>query len=902
MAFLKVVKGGPPGRRLDVGDDEIVIGRAPDCGLVLDQIAVSRRHARIHQLDGRYFLEDLQSRNGTFLNESAAEQPQELRDGDTIRICDAVFTFDAGAERDSSDDSSIVAGVSQQEQHYVAAESENDSSIIAALEASADDSTLNGGLKLGVNPETKLRAVLAMNHALSTAQSSEELFNRLLDGLFHLFPQAEAGCVLLMDPAGRGEAALAAQRTRRGDADAEPVRFSRTVVRRAFEQRVALLSADVLDDSRLDAAQSISDLAIRSVMCAPLIGPSQEVQGVVQLETLNPQARFGQDDLELLTSTTSVVAAAVENFRMHERLLHQERMEHELSVARDVQRMLLPAAPPNVPGYDLAAVYRPAAYVGGDYYDYIPLPDDRLGVVVADAAGKGVAPALLITQFSAFLKAHLHQNPDPAEALAACNAMMVDVANHRFVTCVLMVLDPRSHTAEYAVAGHVPTFHRTADGRVQTLTSGGLPLGVMDVAEYVNGVVDLHPGDRLLLYTDGLTEAMDADRREFGAERVVDLLGAEARPDAPAGIASQVVERLLQEVERFTAGETLADDLCIVAVCNTADVESNADESTSDDSTSADQARHREAATSNSATTLRPSGAASHLPECFGVASIDDDDGLRVGEEFTLTAVLRQNANGQRMAGPVAEVRVVVYAAGFDVAPDWMQTVEYVRGGDSDHVDFQLTPLDGGNRSICVEFYYDRHWLAGLAMDVVVEPAAVTTEVEGAPDEQPGAPENHDAESRTAAAGAALAAAETRLTDDEQQDDQPAVLSRRGADEHVSAAGVTLVVELRELLGSDLGDTEATHELAFVRRAITNGDCRNVVMDLGRMRFLNSSFIGPLISMHRALTKRGGQLIFCNVPSHIGDLFKIMRLDKLMPITDTRDDALQIVHDLAEDD
>ena len=172
--------------------------------------------------------------------------------------------------------------------------------------------------------------------------------------------------------------------------DEDTIRFSKTVVQRAMEEKKAILSADASSDERFSMSESIADFRIRSVMCVPLLGVDQRSLGVIQLDTQSYTQRFSEDDLQVLTSVANQAAIAMENARLHEEMLIQERMRRELSFAREVQQGFLPRFMPKVNGYEFWGFYEAAGLIGGDYYDFVQLPEGRQAVIVADVSGKGV--------------------------------------------------------------------------------------------------------------------------------------------------------------------------------------------------------------------------------------------------------------------------------------------------------------------------------------------------------------------------------------------------------------------------------------------------------------------------------------------------------------------------------
>jgi serine phosphatase RsbU (regulator of sigma subunit) len=302
-------------------------------------------------------------------------------------------------------------------------------------------------------------------------------------------------------------------------------------------------------------------LGIRSMMCAPLIGSKDQVLGMLQVDTLDQRAHFQQADLDLLATVAAQAAMAVEIVNLHRAAVRQEVVERDLALAHRVQQGLLPPGPPRIEGYDFFDFYQPADQVGGDYYDYVKLPDGRLAVIVADVAGKGVAAALLMAKISAEARYALATHRDPAEAVGVLNQNFSREGwDDRFVTMVLVVLDPAAHAATIVNAGHMPPYLRRAAGHVEPAgdRERGRPLGIEADSQYEAVSIKLAPGDWLVMFTDGISEAMNAQGNIYSLPRV------QAAVAVPAASVSELGQQLLADVERFAGTQPRGDDVCLV--------------------------------------------------------------------------------------------------------------------------------------------------------------------------------------------------------------------------------------------------------------------------------------------------------------------------------------------------
>jgi len=554
MAVLRALRGENPGQLFHLESQAAVLGRHPDCDIVLDVKAVSRQHVRIVLKEGRYYVEDLRSRNGTFLNEQLVEGHQLLSEGDRLRVCDLVFVFHEGTPE------AVVSA--QEEAEGIEATAllvEDDrkgsgSTVMSKLDISSGTS----GLRLAVNPEAKLKALVEIGQHMGRALELSEVLPKLLDGLFTIFVQADRGFIVLKERDG-GKLVPKAVRHRRDESTA-PVRISRTIVNSVMETKEAILSADATTDARFDMAESIVDFHIHSMMCAPLIDSTGQALGVIQIDTLDQRNRFGREDLEVLASVACQAAVTVENAQLHEIAVQERVIARELALAHEVQQGFLPAAPPELPGYDFFDFYEPANQLGGDYFDYIPLSGGRVAVVLADVSGKGVPAALLVAKLSAETRYCLASEPTPAAAVRRLNNVFCESRwEGRFVTAVLAVLDPARHEVTIVNAGHMGPLLRRTSGEVEAVgeATGGLPLGVDADVEYGGYPFVLAPGESLTMYTDGITDAMNAAQQFYGLDRLRTQLGRQGDS------LDQISRRILDDVQRFVGSQSQTDDMCV---------------------------------------------------------------------------------------------------------------------------------------------------------------------------------------------------------------------------------------------------------------------------------------------------------------------------------------------------
>lgn len=569
MAFLKVISGGVPGQIIELTEDQTVLGRHPNSQIVLDNAAVSRHHAQVLYSHGRYFLEDLRSRNGTFLNDEAVTNRRELQERDRIDICEIVLQFSTDFPRNDAIDPDFDLGPSSA-RHAASVtrigqaippsdtpEPLESSSILSTLGAMGAGADTND--RLAINSEAKLRGILEISRALNRVLDVDQALQKTLECLFRIFPQADEGFAMLIDEP-TGQPVVRSVHTRRPDQEG---RISSTIVQQALKDKTALLSEDVQSDQRFSSSKSIAGTRLRSLICIPLLDAEQKPLGIIQLAAHSLANPFTESDLDLLTAIGGQIALALDNAALHQQMIAQRELQRDLEHATQIQLGFLPSHRPKNDAYEFADFYEAAQSVGGDYFDYIELPDNRWAFTIADVAGKGVSAALLMARLYSAARYHLLTKDNLARAMEGLNEeFATGGVGHRFVTCILAVLDPNNHQITLSNAGHLPPLLRRADGTVESveLDTSGFPLGVELGYEYEQVELELQPGDSMLMYTDGTSEAVDDDYNLFGIERLKSSV-SKAPPQA-----EQLIRSVLDDVEEFSGEATFRDDICLVAL------------------------------------------------------------------------------------------------------------------------------------------------------------------------------------------------------------------------------------------------------------------------------------------------------------------------------------------------
>ena len=408
----------------------------------------------------------------------------------------------------------------------------------------------------------RLALLYRVSQAFNSSLDLDEVLNRVIDEVIAA-TRAERGSLMLHDANG-ALVFRAARGLEQQSIDDPTFQVSRGVVERVAREGRPLLTSNAQDDQWLRRRESVMVLGLRSILCVPLQHKGATL-GVIYVDNRLQAGLFRPDDLDLLTAIASSAAAAIENARLYQVAVDKGRLERELQVAREVQVSLLPRETPRIDGWEFAARWQPARQVAGDFYDFIPvsLPKDSqaasgLGIVMADVSDKGMPAALFMALSRSIVRASVVQALPPADSITQANRLIcADSPNGMFVTLFYAQIDPAAGDMVYVNAGHNPPllYHADRDGVIR-LTGTGMGLGLFDSAQYEQRAARLAPGDFVLMYTDGVTEALDAHGREFGEERLQRLV-----LDQCAAPAATIASALEQALAAHIGGGAPSDDI-----------------------------------------------------------------------------------------------------------------------------------------------------------------------------------------------------------------------------------------------------------------------------------------------------------------------------------------------------
>lgn len=419
----------------------------------------------------------------------------------------------------------------------------------------------------GLSVVDKLRMLLDITKTISRSLDLDEVLNLVMDTLDSLIPYDAAGIYLVKCSrplveweGGPDETCVFHTQAVRGydidDMQELHLKMGEGLIGHVALSGKPFISPDVRKEPRYVNARAHT----RSEMVAPIIS-NEEVIGVFDLESDELNA-YSKDDLEVLMLLASQVAIIIEKVMLHEQLIEKQRLQAQLEIARQVQLELLPPRDPKLEGFDISAYNFPTEEVSGDYYDWVRIYEDQIGIVIADVSGKGVPAALLMAFLRASLRAASHIGYAPHISMSKVNYLLWEsIERNQFVTAFYGILDATNRTLAYSNAGHNPPVLIDADGEAQFEERGGVPLGMFRDSRYYEYYETIEPGQILVLYTDGVTEATNPAGEEYGRDRLVAAIRRSRELSA-----REMIDFLHRDLMDWTDGRGATDDVTFFIV------------------------------------------------------------------------------------------------------------------------------------------------------------------------------------------------------------------------------------------------------------------------------------------------------------------------------------------------
>jgi serine phosphatase RsbU (regulator of sigma subunit)/pSer/pThr/pTyr-binding forkhead associated (FHA) protein len=546
-----IFTAGPnAGRRYKLGKGDYIIGRRSDCQIFVPDMRVSRQHALIHRKGKGWVIQDLGSNNGTFVNGKKVQE-QILEHEDQIKIAHNVITVDLPEEatqiREPAFDANVTVVDLQNPRVIKSRDEHTQASGLWSATHLAGAQDLQRQQRL---MERKLQALTTILEISGRAAKPEELLDAIGDQLLEAFPQARVVATLSEDKAGEFRVISQRRHKRAGDSK-ETMKVPGPLLANVQNGTQGIL---------LEEPERAFDGPGGLRMGAPVRMLDDKI-GVLYIES--EHAVFHQEDVDLLTSIANQTGLALHSTHIQREYERQRRFERDLKVARQIQRSLLPAKPPEVVGLEFAVHYEPAYTIGGDFYDFIWHDREHLALVVGDVSGKAISAALYMARLTSELRSRATIARTPATLLRRVNEEMMHLGDDgMFSTLIYAVYDLVTRSLLFSNAGHqVPILRR--EGKVYALEADSAhvaPLGVFRDMEIGEARVQLQEGDMLILTTDGIQEGRNAKGEEYGAKRLME------RIEATRGGPDEVIKAILSDVDNHTRDGKQTDDMTILAM------------------------------------------------------------------------------------------------------------------------------------------------------------------------------------------------------------------------------------------------------------------------------------------------------------------------------------------------
>jgi sigma-B regulation protein RsbU (phosphoserine phosphatase) len=538
---LIVVEPSGTRREMAVTPQPFRIGRQQGNELTLRDSRISRQQAQITSANGSVVLEDMGSRHGTIVNGQKVLR-HELKPQDKI-------------EFGIPDSYQLI---------YLGQDATLGELLERADMPAAGKSSSRELYHLGV--------LLEVARTLGTGLSLEEVLTAVVDAAIQV-TGTERGLLLLAKPDGELTTAVARD-ARRGTLRPEDLQISSSVLKRVVSSRRELIVTDMGEDANIQQQASVARLQLHTVVAIPVdklpviesldatISTRQgELLGVLYMDSHSPSSAFSELDREVLRNLAREAATVIENARLFASSRDKARLDHEIEIASQIQRQLLPASFPKTAHFEVMGTTLACLSVGGDCFDVIELTGDRCGFFVGDVSGKGISAALLATLLQGTFYTTAMLDVTPGETATRVNAYLCKRSSEeRYATLFYSVLSPDGHL-EYVNAGHVSPMVRRASGEVEELPASGVPVGMFEGTEYTPSSARLRAGDFMVIFTDGVSEAVSQKGDMFGEERLRELLRNFSGENV-----QDLVAAINEELRVFTIGANQADDITLIVV------------------------------------------------------------------------------------------------------------------------------------------------------------------------------------------------------------------------------------------------------------------------------------------------------------------------------------------------
>lgn len=534
-------------------EDKITLGRAENNSITMPDPFCSSNHAVIERENGRVYVRDDASKNGTYVNGQRIQGKTLLNKGDEILIGSTRIIYDK----------ELSTNV---EMRDVAPLSENVNTIMQLdhiLEKNRMITTVKAAVPMDMEQMKTEHRALSVMSKVSGALLLHKPLNELLDYVMDLINEnlpMDRG-VLMLKEGNPPQMIPKVVRVNNKKLEKEKIQVSQTIINKVVNQNSSILTSDTQSDTRFKAKESIISSNIRSAMCVPLFN-NKEIIGIIYADRTSLANPFNEEDLKLLTLLSNLAAVKIENSKLIDDVIEKERIEKELNLAAQIQKDFLPKQNPDCSTIEVAGNNIPCYQIGGDYYDFIPMDSSRIGIVIADVSGKGVSASLLMASLRAAIHSEVSEKVDIKKMAAKLNDFVHSSSSPNcFITFFFAEMNTDTGALKYINAGHNPPLVFEKGGGIHRLESCGLCLGMFPSVRYEVKTMPLNAGETAVLYTDGITESRNKEGKEFGEDGLISLV-KKNRKDS----AQELLSRIYEEVKIFSAGTDIMDDMTVVII------------------------------------------------------------------------------------------------------------------------------------------------------------------------------------------------------------------------------------------------------------------------------------------------------------------------------------------------
>lgn len=548
---ITILNGAQKGQVFDLINLPFFIGRDTQNSIVLNDFKVSRKHLKITKEQDTYLIVDLESANGTFLNNHNITQ-SSLSHGDTILLGSTLLGIQIDPLPPVFDEKDL-------EQEIQLAQ---DSQIKIELSVPCQKTILQLKKQFENNPDrlfSNLSTLFHVSEMIHRILDEKELLKKISDLLFEV---VGGDRLTILIPNKNSEWTPLLMHRKNIQGRFYPLAVSQSIIQQVTHQKMGVLIKDTALDGMTSSQESILTLGIKSAMCAPLI-IQDNITGLIYTDVIHSAKFFDEYDLQLLMTLINQSTVAIDNCRLYQELKEQDKMKNELKIAHDIQIHLLPDSHPNLKNIDLVFKSKSAEEIGGDYIDWFWLNKHELSIVIADVSGKGIPGALIMAMFKAYIRSQANTKLQPSLLLRNINQLLhQSMRLEMFVTAIYGIFDINTHEFTFCRAGHLPLIHFNKDAsEVHLYEPKGMALGMLQWNHQIQleeKTISLNQNDTLVFYTDGLEEAINPQGNELGRDRLISMI--EKDYQLPL---IDLQDHVYQSILNFTQNKSQFDDMTL---------------------------------------------------------------------------------------------------------------------------------------------------------------------------------------------------------------------------------------------------------------------------------------------------------------------------------------------------